>query len=242
MKDIVAIRHVAFEHLGTLAPLLTGRGFRVRYLDAGGADLRRFDLLSPDLLVVLGAPIGAYAEEQYPFLADELRIIDQRLAAERPLLGICLGAQLMARALGSRVYPGKTKEIGWAPIRLTRDGQLSCLAGLKSCDYRVLHWHGDTFDLPENAKRLASTDITETQAFAVGDKALALQFHLEADPREIESWLVGHAHEIDATDGVTPAAIRADTARYGASVAESAAASMLNWLETSGLLPLGRSG
>jgi GMP synthase (glutamine-hydrolysing) len=237
MKDIVAIRHVAFEHLGTLAPLLTGRGFRIRYLDAGTTDLTALDPLSPALFVVLGGPIGAYEENQYPFLSHELHIIEQRLAAERPILGICLGAQLMARALGSRVYPGKAKEIGWAPIRLSHEGQASCLAGLKSCGYQVLHWHGDTFDLPENAKRLASTASTENQAFAVGDRALGLQFHLEADPLEIEYWLVGHAHEIGATEGISPLSIRADTARYGKAVAASAAECMLNWMEACSLLP-----
>lgn len=237
MKDIVAIRHVAFEHLGTLAPLLNEHGYRIRYLDAGTTDLTALDPLSPALLVVLGAPIGAYEEDHYPFLVDELHIIEQRLAAELPIMGICLGAQLIARALGSRVYPGKAKELGWAPIRLSREGELSCLAGLKSCNFQVLHWHGDTFDLPDNAKRLASTDITANQAFSVGDMTLGLQFHLEADPQEIEYWLIGHAHEIGASKGVSPNSIRADTARYGAVVAARAAGCMLNWMETCGLLP-----
>jgi GMP synthase (glutamine-hydrolysing) len=236
MKEVVAIRHVAFEHLGTLAPLLSGRGFRIRYLDAGVADLKTFDPLSPALLVILGAPIGACDEAQYPWLGDELRIIEQRLRAQQPILGICLGAQLMARALGSRVYGGEAKEIGWAPIQLTPEGERSCLTGLKSCDYQVLHWHGDTFDLPQDATRLAATAITPNQAFAVGDKALGLQFHLEADPAEIERWLIGHAHEIDATAGLSPKTIRADTARHGAAVAASAAGCILRWLETTGLV------
>ena len=237
MKEVVAIRHLAFEHLGTLAPLLSGRGFRIRYLEAGVTDLRRFDPLSPALLVVLGAPIGAHDDAHYPFLVDELDVIERRLKARRPILGICLGAQLMARALGRRVYPAPAQEIGWAPIRLSREGQASCLKGLKSCDYRVLHWHGDTFDLPADATCLASTDITPNQAFAVGAKALALQFHLEADPQEIERWLIGHAHEVGASEGLTPASIRADTARYGGALAGSAAGCMLTWLESCGLLP-----
>ena len=236
MKEVVAIRHVAFEHLGTLAPLLSGRGFRIRYLDAGVADLKTFDPLSPALLVVLGGPIGACDEAQYPWLGDELRIIEQRLRAQRPILGICLGAQLMAHALGSRVYGGEAKEIGWAPIQLTLEGKRSCLAGLTSCGCQVLHWHGDTFDLPQSATRLASTAVTPNQAFAVGAKALGLQFHLEADPAEIERWLIGHAHEIGATAGLSPETIRADTARYGAAVAKSAAECILRWLESAGLV------
>ncbi len=236
MKEVVAIRHVAFEHLGTLAPLLSGRGFRIRYLDAGVTDLKSFDPLAPALLVILGAPVGACDETQYPFLGDELRIIERRLRAQLPILGICLGAQLMARALGSRVYAGKAKEIGWAPIRLTPEGERSCLTGLESCGYQVLHWHGDTFDLPQGTTRLATTAITPNQAFSVGDKALGLQFHLEADPAEIGRWLIGHAHEIGATAGISPEAIRADTARHGAAVAASAAACIRRWLETAGLV------
>ena len=237
MKEVVAIRHVAFEHLGTLAPLLSGRGFRIRYLDVGSADLKAFDPLSPALLVILGAPIGAYDEAEYPFLADELRIIEQRLQAERPILGICLGAQLMARALGSRVYPGQAREIGWAPIRLTPEGERSCLAGLEECGFQVLHWHGDTFDLPPNAVRLASTAATSNQAFSVGTKVLGLQFHLEADPAEIERWLIGHAHEIGA-NGLSPSAIRADTARHGAAVAAATNRCIRRWLEDAFILPV----
>lgn len=242
MKEVVAVRHLSFEHLGTLAPLLSGRGFRIRYLDAGVADLKGFDPLSPALLVMLGAPIGACDEAQYPFLGDELRIIEQRLRAQRPLLGICLGAQLMARALGSRVYAGAAREIGWAPIQLTPEGEKSCLAGLRSCGCQVLHWHGDTFDLPPAATRLASTATTPNQAFAIGDQALALQFHLEADPAEIERWLIGHAHEIAATAGVSPEAIRADTARHGAAVAASAAGCIQHWLQTAAVVRVPNQG
>ncbi len=237
MKEVVAIRHVGFEHLGTLAPVLTGRGFRVRYLDAGVSDLGAFDPVSPALLVILGAPIGACEDDQYPYLGDELRLIEARLQADKPMLGICLGAQLVARALGSRVYPGRSKEIGWAPIRLTREGERSCLAGLQDCNLQVLHWHGDTFDLPDRAQRLASTDVTANQAFAVGNKVLGLQFHLEADPAEIERWLIGHALEIAATPGASPAGIRADTARLGRATAKAAASCMRDWLESAGLLP-----
>ncbi len=237
MKEVVAIRHVAFEHLGALAPLLSGRGFRIRYQDAGVADLKSFDPLAPALLVILGAPISACDETQYPFLGDELGIIERRLRAQLPILGICLGAQLMARALGSRVYAGKAREIGWAPIRLTPEGERSCLTGLESCGYQVLHWHGDTFDLPQGTTRLATTSITPNQAFCVGDKALGLQFHLEVDPAEIERWLIGHAHEIGATEGISPEVIRADTARYGAAVAASATGCIQRWLETAGLVP-----
>jgi GMP synthase (glutamine-hydrolysing) len=237
MKQVIAVRHVAFEHLGTLAPLLGGRGFRIRYLDAGVADLAAVDPGEADLLVVLGGPIGANEDDRYPYLRDELDLLERRLAAGRPTLGICLGAQLMARALGGRVYPGRAKEIGWAPVRLNPAGERSPLRELASCDYRVLHWHGDTFDPPPGADCLASTPVTPNQAFSLGPKILALQFHLELDPAEIERWLIGHAHEIGVTPGATPAGLRAATARHGAALARAAAACMQTWLERANLLP-----
>ena len=174
----LALRHVAFEDLGLLAPWLERRGHAIRYAEAPTDDVARIDPLAPDLLVVLGGPIGAYEEAQYPFLVPELRLLERRLAAGRPTLGLCLGAQLMARALGARVYPGKAKEIGWSALSLAPAGRESCLRHLEATP--VLHWHGDTFDLPERAVRLASTALTENQAFAWGDAALALQFHAEA--------------------------------------------------------------
>ncbi len=175
MKTAFVIQHLTFEDLGTFGPLLSRRGFAWRYLEAGIDDLTRLEPDEPDLLVVLGGPIGAYEEDRYPFLADELRLLEQRLAADRPTLGICLGAQLMARALGARVYPGSAKEIGWKPLSLTPAGRSSPLAHLDGHLTSILHWHGDTFDLPEGATLLATSDLYRHQAFAWGQGALAFQ-------------------------------------------------------------------
>lgn len=208
----LAIRHVAFEDLGSFAPVLRRRGFRLVYRDAARHDLAKIDALAPDLLVVLGGPIGAYEENLYPFLMDEIRLIEKRLAAKKPVLGICLGAQLMARALGARVYPGPKKELGWGPLTLTAEGSRSCLKHVAPEKTRVLHWHGDTFDLPKGAVRLASNEVCINQAFAVGRKALALQFHAEPTRPGLEEWFVGHAAEVAGTVGVK--AIRGETAKY----------------------------
>lgn len=211
-RRALAIRHVAFEDLGSFAPVLRARGVRIAYRDAGRHDLAKIDALSPDLLVMLGGPIGACEENAYPFLRDELRLIEKRLAAKKPILGICLGAQLMARVLGARVYPGPKKELGWGPLALTPEGTRSCLKHLAPQKTQVLHWHGDTFDLPKGAVRLASSDVCINQAFSAGPKALALQFHAEARGPDIERWLIGHAGEIAAA-GVAVAAIRDETAK-----------------------------
>lgn len=233
MGDVVALRHVAFEDLGLLGPLLAGRGHAVRILDAPVDDLAAIDPEAPDLLVVLGGPIGAADDADYPFLATEARLVERRLAGGRPTLGICLGAQLMARALGARVYPGPAKEIGWAPVTLTDAGRRSCLGVLG--DAPVLHWHGDTFDLPDGTTRLASTELCANQAFSHGPAALALQFHIEAAGPAVERWLVGHTLEIATTPGVTVAGLRTDTARCSAALIERGTACLTAWIEAVGL-------
>lgn len=197
-RRAIVVRHLAFEDLGSLGDLLDARGYRLVELEAGVDDLSAVEVARGDLLVVLGGPIGAYDDERYPFLRDELRLIERALTQQSATLGICLGAQLLARALGARVYPAEAKEIGIGPVALTSDGRSSCLEHLAP-DYRVLHWHGDTFDLPTGAVRLASTDMTPNQAFAFGRQTLGLQFHIEADPAAIERWLIGHTAELAAS-------------------------------------------
>ena len=129
-KICLAVRHVAFEDLGLLGPLVASRGYGVRYHDAGVQPFDVETLLAPDLLIVLGGPIGVYERDAYPFIADEVAAIAARLAADKPMLGICLGAQMMAAALGASVAPGPVKEIGWAPLTLSPVGRKSVLAPL----------------------------------------------------------------------------------------------------------------
>jgi GMP synthase (glutamine-hydrolysing) len=235
MAEVVALYHVTFEDLGLIEGVLKKRGHAARYSSAPVMEAGDLAALDPDLLVVLGGPIGVYEEDVYPFLKTEIALIERRLAAGKPTLGVCLGAQLMARALGSRVYPGPAKEIGWSPLTLTEAGRASPLRHLDGAKTHVLHWHGDTFDLPSGATRLASTPICQNQAFSYGAKALGLQFHGEAYGRALESWFVGHAVEIAAAKGVTVAGLRADTQRWSKTLAEQGALSFDEWLAQAGL-------
>ena len=189
---IYAIQHLAFEDLGSFEDVCYQLGYRVRYFEAGVDDLRKA-LEHEGLTIILGGPIGVYETENYPFLQQEIDLLKVRLGKNLPTLGICLGAQLIAHALGARVYAGPVKEIGWSTLTIhpTDNNLLAPLA-----DQPVLHWHGDTFDLPEQATLLASSEYYPNQGFSVGPKILALQFHLEVLSNSLEKWLIGHTSEL----------------------------------------------
>ena len=227
MKRAAAIRHVHFEDLGAFEPALRNAGYSIRYCDIA-VEAISHDIGNADLLIVLGAPIGAYEDGKYPFLLDELSLLESRIAAARPVLGVCLGAQLMARALSARVYPGRAKEIGWAPLRLTESGRQSSLNRLDGIP--VLHWHGDTFDLPQGAERLAETAVTPNQAYAYGATALALQFHVEVEANGFERWLIGHTVEIGTVPGLSVQALRRDTAALAGVTAAQGVRMLQDWL------------
>jgi GMP synthase (glutamine-hydrolysing) len=227
MKSAIALRHVAFEDLGSYEPLLTELGYSLRYIDAVTEDIAAGS--DADLLIVLGGPIGVYETVEYPFLTMELDLIARRLAAQKPTLGLCLGSQLMAAALGAKVYAGHAKEIGWKPVELSAAGLQSPLRHLQ--EVPVLHWHGDTFTLPPGATLLASSETYPHQAFSLGAYALALQFHPEVTTHGIEQWFVGHACEIAATPGISVSQLRADTALHGGKLPTAAEAILREWLE-----------
>lgn len=231
MAKVSVLRHVAFEDLGLLEPLMQARGHAVQYLApweglAAGLD-------DADLVVLLGGPISANDTEAYPFLAAELALAERRLTADRPLLGICLGAQIIARAVGGAVAPGSAPEIGWGSLELTPAGRQSPVAALAGVP--VLHWHGEVCHVPDSIPSLARTSVCACQAFQPTARALALQFHAEVGAAGIEPWLVGHTLEIHQTPGVSVAGLRADTARYGSALASAGQAMFTAWLESVGL-------
>lgn len=226
-RTVIAIRHVAFEDLGSFEQTLVSDGCSVRYLQAGVDDLELVQRLDPDLLVVLGGPIGANDESDYPFLGQEIALLEARYENDRPTLGICLGAQLMARAMDAEVRPGPRKEIGWAPLTLTDAGRASCLQTLGVAP--VLHWHGDMFAIPSGATCLAATPDCPNQAFANGATQLALQFHPEVTVEGLERWYIGHAHEL-STEGVALSRLRDDSRRFGPGLETLGGQLLRRWL------------
>jgi GMP synthase (glutamine-hydrolysing) len=234
MKTALTIRHVAFEDLGTLEPALLEAGFQLQFRDAGVDDLSAIDPQGPDLLIVLGGPIGVYEQRDYPFLTDEIDLLQRRLAGDLPILGICLGAQLLAAALGARVYPGNTgKEIGWGKLLPgERAPDHSFMLPLLDEGVEVLHWHGDTFDLPTGAAHLAASDRYVNQAFAWGRSGLGLQFHPEVTAQGLERWYIGHAGEIAGQTAIDTAMLREETRRKAPRLEVAARQFWSLWLES----------
>jgi GMP synthase (glutamine-hydrolysing) len=180
-----------------------------------------------DLLVVMGGPFGAYETQVYPYLADEIAAIRDRIAAGAPTLGVCLGAQLIAAALDCAVFRGPQPEIGWHPVELTEAGRASPLRHLEAVP--LLHWHADTFDLPPGAELLASTPAYRHQAFARGARLLALQFHAEHDGSNFEHWILGEDRAL-ARHGLTVPRLREAGRTHGPAAGRAGAAMLADWL------------
>ena len=228
----VVLSHLPFEDIGSLEPELLRRGFTIETIDVPTAQSPLPQVQDADLLVVMGGPIGVYEAGDYPFLLAEIESIRQRLSARKPTLGICLGAQLMAAALGAQVYPGDLgSEIGWSPL-VPAPGSPApdWFAPLMADNLAVLHWHGDTFDLPAGAARLASTKLYLNQAFAFGHFALALQFHPEILEQNLERWYVGHTCELRAKK-IDIKRLRDEARTHGPGLEKAAAEFWRRWLD-----------
>lgn len=190
----VVLRHDSAIGLGNLGPVLEAHGYEVVTVDAPHEDVTAIDGLAPDLLVVLGGDEAAYETERYPYVGHEIELLRRRIAAEAPVFGVCLGAQMLADALGGRAYRGPRKEVGWLGVDVTEAGERSPVRHARGI--RFVQWHGDTFDLPEGVEVLASSPEYANQAFRVGDWLLAVQFHPEVTPAIHEDWLAAWGDEL----------------------------------------------
>lgn len=189
MSRVLVFQHVAFEILGTLNPLLKKSGFRIRYVNFEREPDAQPKTEGYDGIIVLGGPMSVYDVAGYPHLETEMAILRDAIDREIPILGVCLGAQLIARTLGADVVPNHEKEIGWYDVSLRDAAQADPLFSHFRDVEKIFQWHGDTFEIPDGAVALASTEGCSNQAFRFGDSVYAFQFHMEVDEPLIERWL-----------------------------------------------------
>lgn len=227
MKRALIVRHTPFEGAAGFRLPIEQAGYEFNRINVSDPGFTSFDWMEPDLVVVMGGPMGVYEREAYPWIDGEVVGLAMRIAARLPTLGVCLGSQMIAAALGARVYPGPVKEVGFAPVQIAEAGLNSPLRHLAGVP--LLHWHGDTFDLPDGAELLAATHNYANQAFRIGDHLLALQFHPEMgeDPR-IAEWLENEDYIRAA--GTDPATLGADHDRLGPAAVAAGRAMLAEWL------------
>ena len=200
MKSILVLQHVAHEPLGTLHALLRTAGFRIRYVNYSREPTAEVDMARYDGLIVLGGPMGVYQTDLHPHLHREIDLVKQAMAQDKPVLGICLGAQIVAHALGAAVGPLPVKEIGWYDVALTDAGRNDPMLAELGPGEPIFQWHGDAFALPEGAVQLATSALCPQQAFRFGQRVYALQFHLEVDAGMVDRWLDLPAHQAEVNE------------------------------------------
>ncbi len=189
MRKVLVFQHVAHKILGTLNPTLKGSGLNMRYVNFERTPDDHPSVQKYNGLIILGGHMGVYEAEKYKHIKVEMQLIEEALKKNIPILGICLGAQLLAHVLGADVKKNHEKEIGWCDIDLTEDGLKDPLLSHFKPREKIFQLHGDTFDIPKSAVHLAKSDVCHGQAFRYGDKVYGLQFHLEVDQPMIQRWL-----------------------------------------------------
>jgi len=228
MGTVLVVQHALAERLGRIEPLLREAG-----LDT--SVVRPNATLDPTLpedaagLIVLGGPMGVYESDRHPRLLDEMKLLENRLKKELPILGVCLGSELLAAVLGSKVRPGSAKEIGWHEVALTREAKDDEIFKSLPERFPALHWHGDVFDLPEGASHLARSAMTEYQAFRYGASAWGILFHLEAELPQIRAMAEAFPGEV-AASGITVDGLLRASAREEKKADELAAALFGEWV------------
>lgn len=235
MRQAIVFRHHPGEDLSSFSPILRQCGYEYRYINTPKQPIPAEDILKADLLIIMGGPMGVYEADAHPYLLEEIKVARARLEKDKPVLGVCLGAQIVANALGAAVYPGPNgKEVGWLPIQLTDEGKNSPLAHLAPEKTSMFHWHGDTFDLPKGAVRLASSALYENQAFRFGRNTLGVQFHPEVSEVQISGTFEHFVDDLYAFGCVRTkiAELDRDTAAYAATLERQNALFMQAWLES----------
>ena len=210
---VIVLQHVACETLGLIETVLGERRIEARYVRTFAGEPVPPTMDGATGLVVMGGPMGVYEADRFPFLHEELRLIERAVAIGKPVLGVCLGSQMIAAALGARVYPGPSKEIGWYDLSLTDAGTTDPLFVGVPRRFVGYVWHGDVFDLPRGATSLASTQLTSCHAFRYATNVYAILFHMEVTRAIIEGMLTTFSDELrQASIDANP--IRRDVATH----------------------------
>jgi GMP synthase (glutamine-hydrolysing) len=194
-SEVLVLQHIGIETPGTIERVLSFRGIRFKMISPYKGQ-KTPSRLNEAGLVVMGGPMGVYETKEYPFLKDEMKLIENALRQKKPVLGICLGSQLLASVLGARVKKGKKKEIGWYPVRLKPEASKDALWAGAPKSFMGLHWHGDIFELPKKSVALASSDLTRVQAYRYGVNAYGFLFHMEVTRSMIRKWTDVFAGEL----------------------------------------------
>ena len=214
MSDFLVLQHIGCEDLGTIEQAMIHRGISYRYVRLFDGDPLPEDIKNYSGLIILGGPMNVYEEDVYPYLKDEDILIKEAVKRRIPVLGICLGGQLIAKATGAKVNKGTKKEIGWYDLLLTPGGKADKVFKNSPERLTVFQWHGDTFDIPSDATLLAGSVLFPNQAFRIGDNIYGLQFHLEVTQKMISRWINEYKDELSSLDYIDPEKIIKDTDKY----------------------------
>ena len=201
MKSIWVLQHTSCETLGTMEHVLRGNGIEFKYIEPHEGEQVPGELADKSGLIVMGGPMGVYEYATYPFLSDEMHLIESAFKSGKPVLGVCLGSQLLAAALGAEVKKGERKELGWHAVTLSESAAQDTLFASVTTEFWPFHWHGDVFSLPKQAVGLASSRQTPHQAFRYGKNAYGILFHLEVTQQQISQMLFDFADELREAGG-----------------------------------------
>lgn len=197
---ILIIKHIEIEGPGSIEEFFNNTGQRLKVINLGSWQKLPLTLQDIEAVIILGGPMNVYEEEKFPFLKEEDDFLKKALLAKLPILGICLGAQLLSKASNAKVRKAENKEVGWAKVSLTSEGRIDPLFENLDSVINVFQWHEDTFDVPVKGVLLAENKACCNQAFRVNDNAYGLQFHVEVTPEIIESWINSYARRDKTED------------------------------------------
>lgn len=214
MSEFLVLQHIECEDLGTIGPAMSGRGIGAEYVRLFDGEPVPQDIERYSGIIILGGPMNVYEEDEFPFLREEDVLIKKAIQKGSPLLGICLGGQLIAKATGATVTKGAKKEIGWYKLNLTQGGKEDKAFGKFPEELTVFQWHGDTFGIPQGAVHLAGSELFPNQAYRIGNNVYGLQFHLEVTEKTINSWITEYQDELSTLDYINYEKIIKDTPVY----------------------------